>query len=130
MRRDGMAGSTGGCPRRGARRAISRRGVLRGAAMGTGAAALLAACSSGGTSNDAATTDTSSRAPGVTATAAAADVKPGGELLYAATRDATTLDGHVGVFGDETYIYYGIYDTSLSYNDEAQLIPLLAESFE
>jgi peptide/nickel transport system substrate-binding protein len=113
------------------RRGVSRRRLLRGAGFGVGATAFLAACSSGGDDNEGGvTTDTSSQAPGATATTAASDVRTGGELTYAAARDATTLDGHVGVFGDEVFIYYGIYDGSLSYNDEAQLIPLLAESFE
>lgn len=127
MARQG-SGSRFTAPRRG----LSRRGLLRTAGLGTGAAAFLAACSSGGSgeSADQANVDTSARAPGATATAAASDVKPGGELIYAAARDVTTLDSHVGTFGDEVYVYYGLFDSSLTYSDEAQLRPNLAESFE
>jgi len=110
---------------------VSRRGLLRSAGLGAGAAAFLAACGGGSEKPaDQATTDTSAKAPGATATAAASDVKPGGEMIYAAARDVTTLDGHVGTLGDEVYVYYGLYDPSLTFNDEAQLIPNLAETFE
>jgi len=100
--------------------------------MSAGAAAFLAACSSSSDSKseNRATQDTSARAPGATATAAASEVKAGGELIYATARDATTLDGHVGTLGDEVFVYNGLYDQSLIFNDEAQLIPNLAESFE
>jgi peptide/nickel transport system substrate-binding protein len=127
-----VAGSPGGYSGKTVRGALSRRRLLRGTAIGAGAAAFLAACGGGGedAAEDRATQDTSGRAPGATATAVASQVQPGGELIYAAARDVTTLDGHVGTLGDEVYVYYGLYDASLTYNDEAQLIPNLAESFE
>jgi peptide/nickel transport system substrate-binding protein len=123
-------------------RIISRRRILRTAGLSAGAAAFLAACGGNSANKNAPATRASGTAPSSTsgsagtaaakasATAAASDVQVGGNLIFAATRDVTTLDGHVGSLGDEVNVYSGLYDSSLIYDDNAQIIPNIAEKFE
>lgn len=108
---------------------LGRRRALGLAALSVGAAGFLAACGGGDDDSGPPTGSTGAAIPSQTVapTAVASDVRPGGEITYAATRDVTTLDGHVGTFSEEVYVYYGLFDSSLTFNDGAQIVPNLAQ---
>jgi peptide/nickel transport system substrate-binding protein len=93
--------------------------------VGLGSAAILAACGGGNSTSSSASPST-----GSPPTAKPSDVVVGGNLRYAASRDVTTLDGHVGSLSEEVTIFAGMYPSSLSYSDDSQIIPDLAEKFE
>ncbi len=123
-------------------RIVSRRRVLHVAGLSAGATAFFAACGGNSSSNKSSATATKAAAPASpvagastpavkgSATAAVTAVVVGGNLIFAATRDVTTLDGHVGTLGDEVNVYSGLYDSSLTYDDNAQIIPNVADKFE
>ena len=105
---------------------IGRRRLLKVSALGAAASAFLSACGGDdkGGSQDAATSST--RVP----TAAASEVQTGGNLQYGASRDVTTLDPHFAALSEETVVNSGLFDGSLTYNDDSQLVARLAERFE
>jgi peptide/nickel transport system substrate-binding protein len=107
------------------RRRVSRRHFVQLTGMGVGSAIILQAC--GGDDNP----KSSATAPaGASATAPASSVVLGGNLRYGASRDVTTLDAHVGSLSEEVTAFAGLYPSSLTYSDDSQIIPDLAEKFE
>src|SRR5581483_1367320 len=121
-------------------RLLSRRYLLTSGAPAAGALALLAAC--GGSNNNAKKNSTTAPSTAATpgsaaataaaraASPAAADVVVGGTLLYGASRDVTTLDPHVGTLSEEVFSYAGMFEGSLTYSADSQLVPALAAKYE
>lgn len=108
------------------RRPLSRRRFVQLTGLGVGSAIVLGACGGDDDDGDAASPTQTGAAP----TAAASDVQLGGELRYGASRDVTTLDPHLGTFSEEVTVFSGMYPASLTYSDDSQIIPNLAEKFE
>lgn len=111
---------------------ISRRRLLAAGGAGIGATAFLAACGSDSKSGSG---SGSPAAPSGTTAARstqspASDVQVGGTLTYGASRDATTLDPHVGTLSEEVFIQAGLFNSALTYSEDSQLTPSLAEKFE
>ncbi len=105
-------------------RRLTRRHFVQLTSAGLGSAVLLNACG-GGDDNASSTQPASGSAAVPTST-----VKIGGELRYGGSRDVTTLDPHLGTLSEEVTIFSGLYPGSLSYSDDSQIIPSLAEKFE
>lgn len=107
------------------RRRLSRRYFVQLTGMGLGSAVILNACGGDDSSK-------SSNTPGSAAspTAKASDIVVGGNMRYGASRDVTTLDAHLGTLSEEVTAFAGMYPSSLSYSDDSQIIPDLAEKFE
>lgn len=133
-------------------RIVSRRALLQTGSVGA-AAAFLAACGGSSNNNKASSTvtarDNSAAAGGPTAAiggaspasaarsgtaqAAAVNAGPvvaGGTLTYGGSRDVTTLDPHVGTLSEEVFSYAGMFEGSLTYDTNSQLVPRLAASYE
>ncbi|MEO6044237.1 MAG: ABC transporter substrate-binding protein [Tepidiformaceae bacterium] len=105
-------------------RRLTRRHFVQLTGAGLGSAVLLNAC--GGGDDKASSTPPASGS----ATAPTSAVKIGGELRYGGSRDVTTLDPHLGTLSEEVTAFSGLYPSSLSYSDDSQIIPSLAEKFE
>ncbi len=116
-----------------ANRPISRRYFVQMTGLGVSSAAILAACGGddGADDNTPATPqgELPTQTPAPTALPAA-QVQVGGDLRYGASRDITTLDAHLGTLSEEVTVFSGLYPSSLSYSDDSQLIPNLAEKWE
>ena len=105
-------------------RRLDRRHFVELTGLGLASAAILNAC--GGDDGPKAPTAVAGASP----TTQASAVVTGGNLRYAGTRDATTLDAHVGSLSEEVTLFAGMYPSSLTYSDDSQIIPDLAERFE
>ena len=128
---------------------LSRRRLLATGAPAAGALALLAACGGSNNKNNGGNTAAPSATSAGTApagspaasaasgtaraaspAASAGNVVVGGTLLYGGSRDVTTLDPHVGTLSEEVFAYAGMFEGSLTYSVDSQLVPALAGKYE
>jgi len=120
-----------------ASRRVSRRSLLRIVAVGSTASALaslVAACggapAAAPTAASNATPAVAAATPGAAAAGASQAGKVGGDVVVAQSSDATSLDPAHSTATVDSQIYASIYDRLVSLDEQNNIVPSLALSWE
>jgi peptide/nickel transport system substrate-binding protein len=110
---------------------ISTRGWYRVLALLLGLALVAAACGDDDTGgDDAAPDDTSGESSTTTEGVDPASITPGGEITFGTESDVASLMPGVAAQPADKVITLGIFDPLVSFNDDNEFVPFLAESVE